>query len=65
MTHALIVIDVQNDFCPGGALAVPEGDEIVPALRIVTLPTTAPIAFATPACSGRIMRQPKRSPTAG
>lgn len=29
MTHALIVIDVQNDFCPGGALAVPEGDAIV------------------------------------
>ena len=29
MTHALIVIDVQNDFCPGGALAVPEGDQIV------------------------------------
>jgi len=29
MTDALIVIDVQNDFCPGGALAVPGGDEIV------------------------------------
>lgn len=29
MTHALIVIDVQNDFCPGGALAVTEGDEII------------------------------------
>lgn len=29
MTQALIVIDVQNDFCPGGALAVPQGDEIV------------------------------------
>lgn len=29
MTHALLVIDVQNDFCPGGALAVPGGDEIV------------------------------------
>ena len=29
MTQALIVIDVQNDFCPGGALAVPGGDEIV------------------------------------
>ncbi|MDK3016809.1 bifunctional nicotinamidase/pyrazinamidase [Pseudodonghicola flavimaris] len=29
MTHALIVIDVQNDFCPGGALAVAEGDQIV------------------------------------
>lgn len=27
--EALIVIDVQNDFCPGGALAVPEGDAIV------------------------------------
>lgn len=27
--HALLVIDVQNDFCPGGALAVPEGDRIV------------------------------------
>ncbi len=26
---ALIVIDVQNDFCPGGALAVPDGDQIV------------------------------------
>ncbi|GHF40721.1 bifunctional nicotinamidase/pyrazinamidase [Seohaeicola zhoushanensis] len=29
MTRALIVIDVQNDFCPGGALAVPEGDAVV------------------------------------
>ena len=29
MTKALIVIDVQNDFCPGGALAVPEGDRII------------------------------------
>lgn len=29
MTHALLVIDVQNDFCPGGALAVAGGDTIV------------------------------------
>lgn len=29
MSHALLVIDVQNDFCPGGALAVPGGDRIV------------------------------------
>jgi nicotinamidase/pyrazinamidase len=28
-TEALIVIDVQNDFCPGGALAVAGGDEII------------------------------------
>jgi nicotinamidase/pyrazinamidase len=27
---ALVVIDAQNDFCPGGALAVAEGDQIVP-----------------------------------
>jgi nicotinamidase/pyrazinamidase len=33
MTHALIVIDVQNDFCPGGALAVTGGDEIVPGIN--------------------------------
>jgi nicotinamidase/pyrazinamidase len=30
---ALIVIDVQNDFCPGGALAVAGGDEIVPMVN--------------------------------
>jgi nicotinamidase/pyrazinamidase len=29
---ALILIDVQNDFLPGGALAVPKGDEILPAV---------------------------------
>ena len=29
MNHALIVIDMQNDFCPGGALAVTGGDQIV------------------------------------
>ncbi len=28
--HALILIDLQNDFCPGGALAVPHGDAVVP-----------------------------------
>jgi nicotinamidase/pyrazinamidase len=31
--EALIVIDVQNDFCPGGALAVNGGDEIVPLVN--------------------------------
>jgi nicotinamidase/pyrazinamidase len=29
----LIVVDVQNDFCTGGALAVPRGDEVVPVLN--------------------------------
>ena len=30
---ALIMIDIQNDFCPGGALAVPEGDRIIPQVN--------------------------------
>jgi nicotinamidase/pyrazinamidase len=29
----LLIIDVQNDFCPGGALAVPDGDAIIPAVN--------------------------------
>ncbi len=29
----LLVIDVQNDFCPGGALAVPQGDAVVPVIN--------------------------------
>lgn len=29
----LLVVDVQNDFCPGGALAVPEGDKVVPVIN--------------------------------
>ena len=32
-TDALIVVDVQRDFCPGGALPVPKGDEVVPVLN--------------------------------
>lgn len=31
--HALLVVDVQNDFCPGGALAINNGDEILPAVN--------------------------------
>jgi nicotinamidase/pyrazinamidase len=32
-THALIVIDMQNDFCPGGALAVEGGDRLLPGIN--------------------------------
>ena len=31
--EALVIVDVQNDFCPGGALAVTNGDEVVPLLN--------------------------------
>jgi len=30
---ALLVVDVQNDFCPGGALAIPEGDSVIAPLN--------------------------------
>lgn len=35
LTHkdALVIVDVQNDFLPGGNLAVPSGDEVIPALN--------------------------------
>jgi nicotinamidase/pyrazinamidase len=32
---ALIVVDVQNDFCPGGRLAVQKGDEVVPLVNLL------------------------------
>jgi nicotinamidase/pyrazinamidase len=31
--NALIIVDVQNDFCPGGALGVSNGDEVIPLLN--------------------------------
>jgi nicotinamidase/pyrazinamidase len=33
MKNALILVDIQNDFCPGGSLAVKEGDKIVPIVN--------------------------------
>lgn len=30
---ALLIVDVQNDFLPGGALAIPEGDQIIPVIN--------------------------------
>ena len=34
--NALIIVDVQNDFLPGGALAVPRGDEVIPVVNGVS-----------------------------
>lgn len=33
MKEVLIIVDLQNDFCPKGALAVPEGDKIIPKIN--------------------------------
>lgn len=36
MKNVLIIVDVQNDFCPGGTLAVSEGDMIIPLINQLT-----------------------------
>jgi nicotinamidase/pyrazinamidase len=43
--RALIVVDVQNDFCPGGALAVPDGDAVVEPIN--RLASDSPFVIAT------------------
>jgi nicotinamidase/pyrazinamidase len=43
--RALIVVDVQNDFCPGGALAVPDGDAVVEPIN--HLASQSPFVVAT------------------
>jgi nicotinamidase/pyrazinamidase len=47
-TTALVVVDVQRDFCPGGALAVLDGDKVVPVINEYIrrfLAARAPIIF--------------------
>jgi nicotinamidase/pyrazinamidase len=41
---ALLVVDVQNDFCPGGSLAVPEGDGVVPVINAIARAFPAVVA---------------------
>ena len=36
-SDVLLVIDIQNDFCPGGQLAVPRGDEVVPSVNGIAM----------------------------
>jgi nicotinamidase/pyrazinamidase len=42
---ALVLVDLQNDFCPGGPLGVPEGDQTIPAAN--RLQTRFPLVVAT------------------
>jgi nicotinamidase/pyrazinamidase len=42
---ALILVDIQNDFCPGGALAVRDGDQVVPVANALT--PKFPVVVAT------------------
>jgi nicotinamidase-related amidase len=43
--EALIPVDIQNDFLPGGALAVPDGDKVIPIAN--KLQTAFPLVVAT------------------
>lgn len=44
MMKALVLVDIQNDFLPGGALAVPEGDRVVPIVNRLQAACTVVVA---------------------
>lgn len=45
MKRALIIVDVQNDFLPGGTFAVPQGDEVLPLVKqLVHMPFDIKVA---------------------
>ena len=47
MARALLIIDFQNDFTPGGALAVPEGDTIAPRINALAASGDYDLVVAT------------------
>jgi len=47
MSRALVIVDFQNDFCPGGALAVPDGDAIAGRLNALAGSETFDVVVAT------------------
>ena len=47
MSRALMVIDVQNDFLPGGALAVPDGDEVIEPINTLAADPAFDVVIAT------------------
>ena len=47
MSRALIIVDVQVDFLPGGALPVPDGDEVIEPINVLAADPTFDIVLAT------------------
>jgi nicotinamidase/pyrazinamidase len=45
--HSLLLIDIQNDFLPGGALAVPEGDQVIDVANLAIESASAKHVVAT------------------
>ena len=54
----LIVVDVQNDFCAGGALAVPDGDAVVPVVNEL-IPKFESVVFTQDCIRQAIARLPQ------
>jgi nicotinamidase/pyrazinamidase len=46
----LLLVDIQNDFCPGGTLAVPDGDQVVPVANALLRSGNYDLAIATADC---------------
>jgi nicotinamidase/pyrazinamidase len=47
VTEALLIIDVQNDFLPGGALAVPDGDQVIAPINALAADPRFGVVIAT------------------
>jgi nicotinamidase/pyrazinamidase len=47
MTEALLIVDVQNDFLPGGALAVPDGDQVIDRINALAADPRFAVVIAT------------------
>lgn len=47
MKHILIIVDVQNDFCPGGSLAVSDGEKIIPGVNTLSADNRFSLIVAT------------------
>ena len=70
----LLIVDIQNDFCPGGALAVPDGDAVVPVVNrpaafehiVLTQDWHPPATFPSPPPmpGAKALRGDHRRPTA-
>jgi hypothetical protein len=55
---ALLLIDIQNGFCPGGNLAVPEGDQIVPIANSLIDSSTSGWTGTRPAMAASLLPTP-------
>ncbi len=61
MKRALILVDLQNDFMPGGALPVPAGNEVVPIANTLANDGDFDLVVATPPRGARLTT-PSRPP---